>query len=67
MSFILWTIILSKSNVKLSILVPVVGAIVQILIIILGITIFKEKLNIIQIWGIILTTIGIMLITYSKG
>lgn len=66
-SFLLWMIILSKSEIKLSVLFPVVTAVIQIIVIISGVLIFKEKINIFQIFGIILTITGIMLITYFKN
>ena len=66
-SFLLWMIILSKSEIKLSVLFPVVTAVIQIIVIISGVLIFKEKINMFQIFGIILTITGIMLITYFKN
>ena len=66
-SFLLWMIILSKSEIKLSVLFPVVTAIIQIIVIISGVLVFKEKISVSQIFGIILTIIGIVLITYSKN
>ena len=52
---------------KLSIIFPVVTVIVQTLVIISGVLIFKEKINIIQLLGIFLAILGIVLIVYTKN
>ena len=67
MSFFLWIIILSKPETKLSIIFPIVTVIVQTLIIISGVLIFKEKINTIQLLGIFLAILGIVLIVYTKN
>ena len=60
-------LILSKPDIKLSIIFPVVTVIVQTLVIISGVLIFKEKINIIQLLGIFLAILGIVLIVYMKN
>ena len=60
-------VILSKPETKLSIIFPVVTAIVQSIIIISGVVIFKEKINLVQILGICLAIVAICLITYTKA
>lgn len=67
LSFFLWMLILSKSEIKLSIIVPVVTVIIQTLVIISGVLIFKEKINNIQLLGIFLAILGIVLIAYTKN
>ena len=67
LSFFLWMLILSKSDTKLSIIFPVVRVIIQTLVIISGILIFKEKINIVQFLGIFLAILGIVLIVYAKN
>lgn len=67
LSFFLWMLILSKPDIKLSIIFPVVTVIVQTLVIISGVLIFKEKINIIQLLGIFLAILGIVLIVYIKN
>lgn len=60
-SFLLYTIIISKFEI--SKIVPIVGGIVNIIIAIVGALIFKEQVNISTILGIILISIGVILIT----
>ena len=67
LSFFLWMLILSKPEIKLSIIVPVVTVIIQTLVIISGVLIFKEKINNIQLLGIFLAILGIVLIAYTKN
>ena len=63
-SFILWQKLLVTYN--LTYIVPITTGIVQIIIMIVGILFFKEKINLIGILGTIVVIIGILMITMSK-
>lgn len=57
-SFLLWMVILNKNN--LSFIMPLTAAITNILAVISGIIIFKEQLTSYQLIGIIIASIGIV-------
>ena len=59
-SFLLWQKLLVSSN--LSYIFPILTGIVQILVLLMGVFIFKESVNITNILGIIFIMIGILLI-----
>ena len=58
-SFLIWSGIVAKSN--LTYIVPLSSAIINVLSVIVGIMIFNESLSIKQIAGIIVASIGIVL------
>lgn len=60
-SFLLYTIIIGKFEI--SKIVPIVGGIVNIIIAIVGALIFKEQINISTILGIILISVGVILVS----
>lgn len=62
-SFILWQKLLVKYD--LSIMVPIVTGISQIIIIIVGYTIFKETFNIVTLIGALLIVVGIVVMAFS--
>lgn len=63
-SFLLWQKLLSYF--ELSLIVPITTGIVQVVVLIIGILIFKEKLNLIELIGIFLIIIGVILMTMKK-
>lgn len=63
-SFLLWQKLLTMF--ELSQIVPIVTAIVQIIVFIIGILIFKEKINLYNVIGIVVLLIGILLLSYKK-
>lgn len=60
-SFLLYTIIIGKFEI--SKIVPIVGGIVNIIIAIIGALIFNEQVSISTILGIILISIGVILVS----
>ena len=50
----------------LSSFVPIVTAIVQIIVFLIGIFLLKEKINIVNIFGIIFLIVGFLLLAYKK-
>ncbi len=63
-SFLLWQKLLTMF--ELSQIVPIVTAIVQIIVFVIGVLVFKEKINIYNIVGIVVLLIGILLLSYKK-
>lgn len=62
-SFILWQRLLVKYD--LSVMVPIVTGIVQIIILIIGYTVFKESFNIVSLVGALLIIVGIIVLAIS--
>ena len=62
-SFLLWQKLLVKYD--LSVMVPIVTGIVQIVILIIGYTVFKESFNIVSLIGALLIIIGIVVMAFS--
>lgn len=62
-SFLLWQRMIIKYD--LSILVPVVTGIVQVLVLIISHFVFKESLNIISLIGVALIIIGIVVLAFG--
>lgn len=58
-SFLLWTGIVAKND--LGYIVPLTSAITNIITVIIGILIFSESINIYKIFGIVLATVGVIL------
>lgn len=63
-SFILWQKLLVTFD--LSYIVPITTGICQILIMLLGVFVFKENINFLGILGAIFVIIGIVLLAYGK-
>lgn len=63
-SFLLWTKIITMFN--LTYIVPIATGIVQVLTFILALVIFKEKVSIYSIIGIIAIVAGILLLNFKK-
>lgn len=63
-SFILWMIIVSKSN--LTIAMPLSVAIVNTLVIVESCLLLKEKITITQGIGIVIVILGVFIMTFSK-
>lgn len=63
-SFLLWQKLIVKYD--LSIMVPIVTGIVQVFILIVGYTIFKESFNVMSIVGASLIIAGIVVMTISS-
>ncbi|MBR1937155.1 MAG: EamA family transporter [Bacilli bacterium] len=62
-SFLLWQRMIIKYD--LSILVPVVTGIVQVLVLIISHFVFKESLNIVSLIGVALIIIGIVVLAFG--
>lgn len=63
-SFLLWQKLLVKFD--LSYIVPITTGIIQIIIVIIGIFLFKENINIYNIIGILVIIIGIALLSIKN-
>lgn len=63
-SFLIYTVVVAKF--ELGVVIPILSGIVNVVIFIVGITIFKEKFNIYSICGILLICSGIILMNISK-
>lgn len=63
-SFLLWQKLLVTFD--LSYIVPIATGIVQVIVLLMGIIIFKEQINITGIIGSILIILGIVLLAFSK-
>ncbi len=63
-SFLLWQKMLVKYD--LSIMVPIVTGIVQIVVVLIGYLIFKESINIVSLIGIVLIILGIILMAFGS-
>jgi len=63
-SFLLWQKLLITFD--LSYIVPIVTGITQIIILAIGIILFKEKINVMGIIGVILVIIGIVLMVFGR-
>ena len=63
-SFLLWQKMIVKYD--LSIMVPIVTGIVQIVVLLIGYIIFKEQFNIVSLIGAILIIVGIIWITLAE-
>lgn len=63
-SFLLWQRLLISFD--LSYIVPIVTGITQMIILLIGILFFKEQINGIGIFGVILVIIGIILMAVGK-
>lgn len=63
-SFLLWQRLIVKYD--LSIMVPIVTGIVQILVLIIGHFVFKESLSTLSIFGAILIIAGIVLMSFGS-
>lgn len=62
-SFIIWSNIIAKSD--LTYIVPLSSAITNILSVIVGIFLFKESLSMMQIVGIVVATVGIVMMNFK--
>lgn len=62
-SFLLWQRMIIKYD--LSILVPVVTGIVQVLVLIISHFVFKESLNVVSLIGVALIIIGIVVLAFG--
>ena len=62
-SFLIWSRIVAQND--LTYIVPLSSAIVNILSVIVGIFIFKESLSTMQIVGIIVATIGVVMMNFT--
>lgn len=62
-SFILWQRLLVKYD--LSVMVPIVTGIVQIIILIIGYAVFKESFNVVSLVGALLIIVGIIVLAIS--
>jgi multidrug transporter EmrE-like cation transporter len=63
-SFLLWQKLIIKYD--LSVMVPIITGIVQIIVLIIGHFIFKETLSTVSIVGVLLIIFGIVLMTIGK-
>ncbi len=63
-SFILWQKLLIKYD--LSVMVPIVTGIVQLIILIIGYVIFKETFNPISLVGALLIIVGIIIMAFAS-
>lgn len=63
-SFLLWQKLLVTFD--LSYIVPITTGISQIIILLIGVFIFKENINWMGVLGVIITIIGVMLIGFGK-
>ncbi len=63
-SFLLWQRMIVKYD--LSIMVPIVTGIVQILVLLIGHFIFKESLSTLSTFGVLLIIVGIILMAFGK-
>jgi multidrug transporter EmrE-like cation transporter len=63
-SFLLWQRLLVTFD--LSYIVPITTGIAQILILIIGVSIFKENINIYNIVGVLLIIVGVLLISLKR-
>lgn len=63
-SFLLWQKMLVKYD--LSVMVPIVTGIVQIVVLLIGNIVFKESLSLISIIGAILIIIGIVVMAFGN-
>lgn len=59
-SFLLYTIIISKFD--LSFIVPLLGGILNVVVLIIGVYLFKERATLLSILGTLLIIIGIVMI-----
>lgn len=64
-SFLLWQRLIVKY--ELSILVPIITGISQIVIMIIGYSVFKETFNVQSLIGAIIVIIGIIIMTIANG
>lgn len=64
-SFLLWQKLLTSFD--LSYIVPLTTGISQIVILLIGMILFNESINLTGIIGVILTVIGVILIGLGKG
>ena len=62
-SFLLWQKMIVKYD--LSIMVPIVTGIVQIVVLLIGYIIFKEQFNVVSLIGAILIIIGIIVMAFG--
>jgi len=60
---VLWQKLLVKYD--LSVMVPIVTGIIQIIILIIGYTIFKESFNVISLIGALIIVVGIIVLAYG--
>lgn len=63
-SFLIYTVVVSRF--ELGVVIPILSGIVNVVIFIVGITIFNEKFNIYSICGIFFICIGIILMNIKK-
>lgn len=64
-SFLLWQRIVVRYN--LSMVVPIVNGIVQLAILVIGLTLFKERLSTMSMVGALLIISGIVLMAFGAG
>lgn len=62
-SFLLWQKLLVKYD--LSVMVPIVTGIVQIIILILGYVVFKESFNLVSLVGALFIIVGIIMMAFA--
>lgn len=63
-SFLLYQRLLVTFN--LSTFVPIVTAIVQIIVFLIGVFLLKEKVNLINVFGIVFLIVGVICLSYKK-
>lgn len=63
-SFLLWQKLVATYNI--SYIFPLTNAILQVIIVLLGVTYFKESINVTNIIGMILVIVGVVLISIKK-
>lgn len=62
-SFLLWQRLLVKYD--LSVMVPIVTGIVQIVVLLIGYIVFKESFNVVSLIGAVLIIIGIIVMAFG--
>lgn len=63
-SFLLWQRLLIMFD--LSSIVPITTAIVQVIVVLIGVLIFKEQMNLVNVIGLILVVVGVILMSGKK-
>lgn len=63
-SFLLYTIVITKFD--LSYIVPILGGVVNVAVLIIGITIFQEKVTVMSFLGAAMIIVGIMVINMKR-
>ena len=63
-SFLLWQRLLVSFD--LTLIVPITTGIVQIIVLLVGVLVFKEEMRFINVLGVLLVTIGLVLISIKR-